>query len=219
MLRSYFLTAIRNLSKNKLNASINIIGLAVAFTCSILLFLMVHYEFSFDRFQAKSDRLFQVYNLAHEENGDTKGDVLSYPVVPAFKTEVPGVVRATAISRAGSDVSYKGIETVQRITTVDADFFRMFSFPVVSGNSADPLGSLNSVVLSQSAATAIFGKEDPLGKTIKTKIEGVWSDLVVSAVLQDPPSNSTIQYAVLAPGTRTIGIHKIIRCSWNWRQE
>jgi len=198
MLRSYFLTAIRNLSKNKLNASINIIGLAVAFTCSILLFLMVHYEFSFDRFQAKSDRLFQVYNLAHEENGDTKGDVLSYPVVPAFKTEVPGVVRATAISRAGSDVSYKGIETVQRITTVDADFFRMFSFPVVSGNSADPLGSLNSVVLSQSAATAIFGKEDPLGKTIKTKIEGVWSDLVVSAVLQDPPSNSTIQYAVLA---------------------
>ena len=100
MLRSYFLTAIRNLSKNKLNASINIIGLAVAFTCSILLFLMVHYEFSFDRFQAKSDRLFQVYNLAHEENGDTKGDVLSYPVVPAFKTEVPGVVRATAISPA-----------------------------------------------------------------------------------------------------------------------
>ena len=198
MLRSYFLTAIRNLLKNKLNASINVIGLAVAFTCSILLFLMVQYEFSFDHFQQKADRLYQVYNLAHEENGDSKGGVLSYPAVPAFKAEVPGVVRATAILPAGNDVSYKGTEMVQRITVVDADFFKMFSFPVLSGNSADPLGSLNSVVLSKSAAAAIFGKEDPLGKTIKTKIAGVWNDLVVSAVLQDAPTNSTIQYAVLA---------------------
>jgi putative ABC transport system permease protein len=198
MLRSYFLTAIRNLLKNKLNASINVIGLAVAFTCSILLFLMVQFEFSFDHFQKKADRLYQVYNLAHEENGDSKGGVLSYPAVPAFKAEVPGVVRATAILQAGNDVSYKGNEMVQRITVVDADFFSMFSFSVLAGNSAAPLGSLNSVVLSRSAATAIFGKEDPLGKTIKGKIAGVWNDLVVSAVLQDPPTNSTIQYAVLA---------------------
>jgi putative ABC transport system permease protein len=135
MLRSYFLTAIRNLSKNKLNASINIIGLAVAFTCSILLFLMAHYEFSFDRFQVKADRLFQVYNLAHEEKGDEKSDPMSYPVAPVFKAEVPGIVRATATLSAGQDISYKGKEVVQRITVVDSDFFRMFSFPVVSGNA------------------------------------------------------------------------------------
>ena len=198
MFRSYLLTAIRNLLKNKLNASINVLGLAVAFTCSILLFLMVQYEFSFDRFQVKGDRLYQVYHLAHEEKGDTKGNVLSYPAVPAYKAEMPGVVRATAILPAGNDVRYKGPEIVQRVTVVDSDFFKMFSFPVVAGNAADPLGSLNSVVLSQSAATAIFAREDPLGKTIKAKIAGVWSDLVVSAILQDAPTNSTIQYAVLA---------------------
>ena len=56
MLRSYFLTAFRNLLRNKLNALVNIIGLAVAFTCSILLFLMVHYEFSFDKFQKNGDK-------------------------------------------------------------------------------------------------------------------------------------------------------------------
>jgi putative ABC transport system permease protein len=197
MLRSYLITAVRNLLKNKLNASINVIGLAVAFTCSILLFLMVHYEFSFDHFQQKADRLFQVYSLAHEEKGDEKSDPMSYPVAPVFKAEVPGIVRATATLSAGSDISYKGNEVVQRITVVDSDFFRMFSFPVVAGNAVNSLGSLNSVVVSQTAATAIFGKEDPLGKTIKVKIAGVWSDLVVSAVLQDPPTNSTIQYRVL----------------------
>src|SRR5580700_2290335 len=132
MLRSYLLTAFRNLLKNKLNAAINVIGLAVAFTCSILLFLMVHYEFSFDHFQQKEHRLYQVYSLAHEGNGDTKGAVLSYPAVPTFKAEVPGVVRATAFLPAGNDVSYKGKETVQRITVVDADFFSMFTFPVLA---------------------------------------------------------------------------------------
>jgi putative ABC transport system permease protein len=198
MLRSYFLTAIRNLSKNKLNAIINILGLAVAFTCSMLLFLMVHYEFSFDRFMVKGDRLYQVYNLAHEEKGDEKIDAQPYPMVNAFKTDVPGIVRATASLSAGSDIGYNGKEFVQRVTVVDSDYFRMFSFPVVAGNASNPLGSLNSAVISQTAAKAIFGKEDPLGKTIKLKIAGIWSDLVVSAVLQDAPTNSTIQYAVLA---------------------
>ncbi len=156
MLRSYLLTAVRNLLKNKLNASINIIGLSVAFTCSILLFLMVSYEFSFDRFQVKADRLYQVYNLAHEEKGDEKIDAQPYPMVNAFKADVPGIVRATTTLSAGNDINYNGKEVEQRITVVDSDFFRMFSFPVVSGNTSNPLGSLNNAVISQSRRHGYF---------------------------------------------------------------
>ena len=198
MLRSYFLTALRNLLKNKLNASTNIIGLAVAFTCSILLFLMVHYEYSFDRFQKNGDRLYQLYHLAHEQRGDTKGSAMSYPVAAAYKAEVPGIVKATAIMPAGSDVSYRDREVRQSIRTVDKDFLDMFSFPVVAGNAVSPLADLNSAVITQTAATAIFGKEDPIGKTIKVKLDGVWNDVVVTAVLKDLPTNSTIRFAVLA---------------------
>ncbi len=197
MIRSYFLTALRNLLKNKLNASINVIGLSVAFTCSILLFLMVHYEFSYDQFQKNGDRLYQVYQLAHEEKGDQKNATMSYPVAPTLKTGVSGIIKSTGITHAGRDIGYKDKEMQQSIVAVDKDFFSMFSFPVKAGNSADPLGSLNSVVLSETAATAIFGKEDPIGKTIKVKLDETWSDLVVSSVLQDPPTNSTIKYAVL----------------------
>ena len=198
MYRSYFLTAIRNLLKNRLNASINVIGLAVAFTSSILLFLTVHYEFSYDRFQKNLGQLYQVYHLRHEEQGDRIRDGMSYPVAPGFKARVPGVVRATGYIDMGYAVSYAGREVGWQIGGVDDDFFSMFSFPVVAGNAHDPLHDLNSVVVSESAARAIFGKEDPIGKTIKVKIMGAWTDLVVSAVLQDPPTNSTIQYGVLA---------------------
>ncbi len=197
MLRSYFLTAVRNLLKNKLNASINVIGLAVAFTCSILLFLMVHYEFSFDKFQKNGPRLYQLYRLAHEEKGDTKGDAQSFPVVNAYKAEVPAIVKATGIMYGGRDIQYHDREVSQQIKAVDKDFFSMFSFPVVAGNAGDPLGGLNSAVVSESAAKAIFGKEAAVGKTIKVKLSGVWSDVVVSAVVQDAPTNSTIQYSVL----------------------
>src|ERR1700748_1899444 len=114
MFRSYFLTALRNLSKNKLNASINVIGLTVAFTCSILLFLMVRYEFSFDKFQQHGDRIFQLYHLQHEERGDVENETMSYPVVPTFKKEVPGIVKATSLLQLGGDVSYKEKELRQR---------------------------------------------------------------------------------------------------------
>src|SRR5262249_53898127 len=158
MFRSFLLTALRNLLKNRLNAVVNIVGLTVAFICSILLFLMVHYEFSFDRFHSKLNALYQVYYLSHEERGDQKGDAMSYPVTSTLKAEVPGIVRATSIMQMGNDISYKGKELRQSIEGVDNDFFSMFSFPVIRGNASSPLQSLNSAVVSESAATAIFGK-------------------------------------------------------------
>ncbi|HWB91256.1 MAG TPA: ABC transporter permease, partial [Puia sp.] len=198
MYRSYLLTAIRNLLKNKLNASINVIGLAVAFTCSILLFLMAHYEFSYDGFQKNLSQLYQVYHLRHEERGDRITESMGYPVAPSFKKEVPGVVRATGYIGMGSAVSYAGRELGQETYGVDSDFFSMFSFPIVAGNARDPLQDLNSVVVSESTAKAIFGKEDPIGKTIQVKIAAGWSALVVSAVVKDAPANSTIKYSLLA---------------------
>jgi putative ABC transport system permease protein len=198
MLRNYFLTAWRNLLKNKVNALINVIGLAVAFTCCILLFLTVQFEFSYDRWHTAIGRLYQAYDLAHKEKGDEKGEAMSYPEGPALKTEVPGIARVTAFVHAGQDISYRDRELTQSIGLVDTDFFRMFSFPIVAGNASSPLGSLNNVVFCETAATAVFGNEDPIGKTIKAKIGGVWKDLVVSAVIRDAPSNSTIKYQVLA---------------------
>jgi len=197
MFRSYFLTAFRNLSKNKLNASINIAGLAVAFTCSILLFLMVHYEFSFDNFEQKAPRLFMLYKLAHEGKGDTKGSAMSYPVATTYKAEVGGVVGATAFMPRGREVSYAGHEIALGITAVDKDFMDMFTFPVVTGAGGNPLAELNSAVITQSGAKALFGKEDPMGKTVKAKVGGIWNDLVVTAVVKDPPTNSTIRFGLL----------------------
>jgi putative ABC transport system permease protein len=198
MLRNYFLVAWRNLSRHRMNAGINVLGLSVAFMCSILLFLMVHREFSVDQFHKNKASLYEVYSVAHAPDGDEKGTAMGYPVAPTLRSEVPGIIKATGLMDVGNLIRYKGKEVEKDIRVVDNDFFSMFSFPTVAGTSVNPLSSTGDVVLSQSTADALFGKEDPIGKVVKVKVSGDWRDLVVTAVLRDAPENSSIEYSVLA---------------------
>jgi putative ABC transport system permease protein len=198
MLRNYFITAWRNLAKNRLNTFINILGLAVAFTCSILLFLAVHYEFSYDGFHKGQNRLFEVYGLSHKADGDDKGSSMGFPVAPSMKSDVAGVVRATDMMFGGAGIRYKDKEIDKGIALVDNDFFKMFSFPILRGDKSGPLLSPNQLVMNQTTADAVFGKEDPIGKMVKVKIGREWKDLMVSAVIADAPGNSSIRYDNLA---------------------
>ncbi|MBN9384602.1 MAG: ABC transporter permease [Chitinophagaceae bacterium] len=198
MIRNYFLTAWRNLRLHRLNAIINIAGLTVAFTVCILLFLMVHFEFSFDKFLKNNNSLYMAYNLGHAPDGDDKGEAFGYPAAPTFKKEVPGILRTTSYMYGGRGIRYKDKEVGKDIQLVSPDFFDMFGFPVMSGTRSNPLSDVGNVVLSQSAATAVFGKEDPVGKTVKVKVGNRWQDLTVTAVVQDAPDNSSIQFNILA---------------------
>jgi putative ABC transport system permease protein len=198
MLRNYFLVAWRNLSRHRLNAGINVLGLSVAFMCSILLFLMVHREFSVDQFHKNKASLYEVYSVSHAPDGDEKGTAMGYPVAPTLLSEVPGVIKATGLMDVGNLIRYKDKEIEKEIRVVDNDFFSMFTFPTVAGASANPLASTGNVVLSQSTADALFGKENPIGKVVKVKVNNDWKDLVVTAVLRDAGENSSVEYDVLA---------------------
>ncbi|HVW61567.1 MAG TPA: ABC transporter permease [Puia sp.] len=198
MIRNYFLTAWRNLRSHRLNAIINVAGLTIAFTVCILLFLMVHFEFSFDKFLRNGDSLYMAYELSHTAEGDEKGEAFGYPAAPTFKKEVPGIMRTTSVMNGGRGIRYKDKEVGKDILLVSPDFFDMFGFPILSGSKANPLSDIGNVVLSQSAATAVFGKEDPVGKTVKVKAGKGWQDLTVTAVVQDAPENSSLQFNILA---------------------
>ena len=198
MIRNYFLTAWRNLSKNKLNASINVLGLTVAFTCCVLLFLMTNFEFSYDGFQINAAHIFKVYTVSHTPNGDEKGTSMSYPVAPSIKTEVPGITGATSIMYAGMGIRYKAKEVDRMVTLVDNDFFGMFSFPILSGARTNPLAGIGDVVLSKATVEGLFGREDPIGKMVAVKIGDEWKNLLVSAVIADAPLNSSVRYYILA---------------------
>jgi ABC-type antimicrobial peptide transport system permease subunit len=198
MLKNYLKTLWRNMLKNKLHTAINIIGMAVAFTCSILLITMVYREFSYDSFHEKNNKLFEVYTFQNSPQGLEVGSSMSYPVANTLKSEGIGVEKATRIKNRGREVRYKDKELEQSILLIDDDFFSMFSFKVLKGTTQHPLADVGNVVLSEKTAGNLFGKEDPIGKPIDVKVGGKWNTLIVSAVLEDAPENSSVKYSVLA---------------------
>ena len=198
MIKNYFKTLLRNMQKNKLHTAINIIGMGVAFTCSILLLIFVYQQFTFNKFHANVDRLFQVYNSYNGPQGVETTAEMGYPAAPTLKAEGIVIEKSTRMKFAGRGVKYKDKELDLEVKLVDNDFFSMFSFPVVKGNKANPLADLGNVVISENVAAKLFDKEDPVGKTINTNVGGEWKSLIVSAVLNDFPDNSSIKYDVLA---------------------
>ncbi|HEY4155410.1 MAG TPA: FtsX-like permease family protein, partial [Puia sp.] len=214
MFSNYLLVAWRNLRKHRLNTVVILLGLSVAFACSILLLLMVHHEFSYDAFHRNGSSLFEVYGLGHAPDGDEKTTSMSYPVAPTLKSQVPGILRTTGWLEAGVGIRYKNKQIDKETKLVDNDFFSMFSFPVRSGKKLDPLSSTSNVVLSQSTAEAVFGKEDPLGKVVKVNVNGDWRDLIVSAVLENAPENSSIRYDILAR-MEINGDYARLKDAWN----
>ncbi|MBC7868044.1 MAG: ABC transporter permease, partial [Gloeobacteraceae cyanobacterium ES-bin-316] len=198
MIKNYFKILLRNIQKNKLHTSINVAGLAAAFTCSILLLVMVYHEFSFDNFHENKKKIFKLYHFANGPEGMDARSGMSYPVAGTVKTEGIGIEKATRIRNRGGEVRYKDKTLEQSIVLVDDDFFTMFSFPVIKGTQQHPLASTENVVLNDKTAGNLFGSEEPIGKTVEVKVGGIWKSLLVSAVLKDAPQNSSIAYSVLA---------------------
>lgn len=197
MIRNYLKTLWRNMRKHKLHTSINIIGMAVAFTCTILLLLLVYFQYSFDDFHRNRDRIFQVYSHAMGPKGAEKSGSMGYPVAPTLKAENIGIEKATRYKVGGRGIRNNGKELDVFIQLVDPDFFSMFSFPVVAGNTTGPLQDADALVLTQFSAKKIFGNEDAVGKSLSANIGGQWKTFRVSAVVKDFPDASSLKFDAL----------------------
>lgn len=194
MLRNYLKIAIRNLSKHKSYALINIIGLSVAFGSAILLFLTASFELSFDNFHENKDKLYEVVfkqNLAEKSQSGTS---MPAPLRPALAAEFKSEIKyLTRIFDSGTQV-VNGNKTIDTdLNYVDADFLKMFSFEMLKGDPNTALNDLRSVVINASMAKKIFGETDPIGKTINLNLDDKIEAFIVSGVIADAPKNSSIE--------------------------
>lgn len=184
--------------KHKTHAVINILGMTIAFICSILLLLTVYQEFSFDNFHQYKDRVFKLYNFSNRVEGTEVGTSMGYPVATHLKKEVLGVDKVTRIKSRGREIRYQDKALDLDIRLVDNDFFDIFSFKIVDGQRQSPLANLGDIVIDQKTANSLFGNQEPIGKSVEIKINGEWKPLTVSAVMEDAPQNSSLQYPILA---------------------
>lgn len=198
MFRNYFKIGLRNLLRNKFHTAINILGMVVGLTIGIAILLTVYGQLSYDRFHANEHQLFQAYQVFNTKQAQEISNNFGFPAAPVYKAENTAIARSSGFLFGGSDAVYNNKEIDVPVTLVDEDFLSMFTFPVLTGNKANPLHNLTDLVITERMAKKTFGSEEAIGKTINVTMGSKLLSLTVSAVLKDVPTNSSIRFEALA---------------------
>src|SRR6187431_2369385 len=198
MLKNYLLIAIRNILRNKLFSSVNIMGLAFGIGSALLIFLWVNDELSVDKFHTNIDKLYRVM----ENQQYTDGRLFTFtstpgPMAPFIKEKYPEIELAARVTWNNRLLFQHGDKSFyEEGHYTDQDFIEMFSFPLAAGDVKTALKEVNSVVISEKMAKKYFGNEDPLGKIFTVNAKTAFT---VTGVMKELPKNSSFQFDYLLP--------------------
>jgi putative ABC transport system permease protein len=189
--------SIRSFKRQRAYIVINILGLSIGIACSLLIALFILNELSYDKFNTKKDNIYRMV-LNGKIGGQELTVAYSAAVIgPTMVKEVPEVQDFLRMNGVGpTTIEYnKQTFTEDNIVEADSSFFNFFSIPVIKGDRDNLLNAPRKAVLSETIAKKIFGKENPIDKTIK-----IGSDTAlytISGVMGDVPENSHFAAAVI----------------------
>jgi putative ABC transport system permease protein len=207
MIRNYLLSALRNLWRNKLTTSINLLGMAIGFGIFLNLLIWVRYDLSFDRFHKDIESMY-VLNISLNMNGSEYNSERTGGLFYTLLPEVfPKVVSSCRISEPQEfELGIPVTDTVKdggaamkyfdedEVLAVDSGFFHYFSYKLIQGDVNQIFTQPDDLVITESLATKLFGREDPMGKDVRMGEGGYYR---VAGVVEDPPVVSSFQFQAL----------------------
>jgi putative ABC transport system permease protein len=168
MLKNYLLIFFRNMARNKVYATINIVGLAVGIASCILIYLYVQHELSYDKYFAKHERIYRVVNDLIVEDEVEKASVTHAALAPALAADFPEIEAATRLISREKQVlrlDEKAI-AVEHTFWADSNYFSIFDYKLLEGDSKNALMEPNTMVLSEKVAAMFFS--DPTDAMFST---------------------------------------------------
>ncbi|MCB0657182.1 MAG: ABC transporter permease [Saprospiraceae bacterium] len=199
MLRNYFLVAWRNLIKQRLYSGINLLGLTLGTAIVILLFSQVWDEWTFDRFHAKSDRIYRAWVKEHYKGDVFFNTVTPYILGPALKDGFPEIEEVVRYLTFPAQIKQGEFADGERIHVAEPGFLNVFDFPLKQGDPSRALSGIHNVVLTEKTAEKYFGQENAMGQNLQILVDGAWTNFTVSGVSENPPNTSSIQFDFLVP--------------------
>jgi putative ABC transport system permease protein len=201
MLRNYLITAFRNLFREKGTTFINLAGLTLGITCSLVLFLLVRHLSSFDNFHSKRDRIYRVVTESDGNNG--KFHTAGVPAVlpEAFKNDFTEAEEVTFASyRSGAQITIpddgkvaKKYNEERGVTFAQPNFFKIFDRKIIEGSAEKGLDDPNEAIISESLAKKYFGTTDAIGKIVKHDS----LEYKITAVMEDAPTNTDFPFSLM----------------------
>jgi putative ABC transport system permease protein len=195
MIRNYLKVAIRSILRNKLTAFINIAGLALAMMCSIMIYMFVADELSYDRYNTKSDRTYRVTRNFLNKDGVPNLHLASVapPIGPLLKNdfgEIEIMARTLTTNMViGLEENGELVKNFyeDHLYLAEPDIFKIFDIEIISGNASTSISRPFTIMLSEEAAKKYFGDQDALGKRLRVNNQ---FDLEVTGVFKSLPPQS-----------------------------
>jgi putative ABC transport system permease protein len=200
MFKNYLKIAWRNIKRQKAYSAINVIGLAVGLSSSLILFFYVRDDLLYDRFHEHASSIYRI--VGHTKDAQTWANIPG-PLIPASIEEIPEVVAGARtyvfgripIQRANQERKEEREQNTARALTLATDpgFFDVFSFKILKGDVSS-METPNGVFLTPDIASVLFGKEDPIGQPLLFRLV---ENAFVAGIVEAPPPNSHIQYEAI----------------------
>lgn len=195
MLKNYFTIAIRTLWKNKVFSIINVLGLAIGISASLVIFLLVNYHFNFDKFEKDNNRIYRVVSNFSFSGEEYHNSGVTDPMAAAILKEVTGLDAVVPFRTWNGDAKIsvpldkkepKVFKHQQNIIFADSNYFNLISYIWIAGSPKTSLRNPYQTVLTESNAklyfpnlspTQVVGKEIFFNDSIRATITGVVKDI------------------------------------------
>ncbi|GAB2586722.1 ABC transporter permease [Spirosoma areae] len=216
MLRNYLKIALRNLWKNKVFSTVNLMGLVVGITACLMILQYVSFELSFDQFQPDIDRIYRVTNDRFQQGKLVQHGTITYPTIgKAMATDYQEIDSYTTMGEGGR-IKLRRANTVfteEQSFFVDEHFLTFFTFPLLVGDPKTALKAPNSLVLSESNARRIFGVQPSefaklIGKSLLIDLDT--QPYQITGIMTDVPATSHLQFGAL------ISYETLVRTQGDW---
>ena len=198
MLRNTFRLALRSIFKNKGFAFLNISGLAVGLTASLLIFLWIQDELSFEKYNLNAENIYRVEEDQFYSGEKYHVTVTPHPSGPVWKEKIPEIREQTRINRLPR-ILFRQDDKVffeSSIIAADSGLFKVFTMPLVFGDPETVLNSPHSIVLTEKLASKYFGEANPLGRTLTLENK---FQFMVTGIMRNLPKNSMFTFEGVIP--------------------
>lgn len=195
MLINYLKVALRSIFRNKLTAFINIVGLALAITCALMIYLYVTDEVSYDRYHSKAERIYRITRdfLSEDGNINLRLANVAPPIGPLIKNDFGEVEAMSRTANFGFIIGLeeggelKKVFTEDNLFLAEPDIFKIFDIDIESGKEGAALERPFTVMLSEKTAKRYFNSTEVIGKRLRANSN---FDLEVTGVYKDFPAES-----------------------------
>ena len=211
MIKVHLKIAWRNILKYKMLSTINISGLALGIATCITIVLFVADEYSYDRYNQFSDRIYRVILKGKISDEVISEAVTPAPVAKTMQQEFPEVELGVRLKNSGTpriSVESNSFRN-SRLAFVDPEFFQVFTLPMIQGDPNTVLQNPNTVVITKETAEKFFGTENPIGKSLE--FEDLNEEYIVTGIMENVPGNSHFHFDLFAT---TFGLKDALDFEW-----